>query len=94
MYLQVRFFSVHHFFGPRSEKTCLQGFGNNKGAERPGQMHNLISAFVIRLLESIISRLAMSENFNFLASLCSKGEWFESSLSETPKTGFVASRPN
>ena len=93
MYLQVRFFSVHHFMGLEARKPVFGGFGNNKGADRPGQMHNLISAFVIRLLESIISRLAKSENFNFLASLCSKGEWFESSLSETPKTGFVASRP-
>ena len=31
---------------------------------------SLISAFVICLLESIISRLCISENFNFLASLC------------------------
>ena len=34
---------------------------NNKGADQPAHPRSLISAFVIRVLESIISRLAMSE---------------------------------
>ena len=40
------------------EKTCLQGFANNKGADQPAHSRSLISAFVFRLLESITSRLA------------------------------------
>ena len=32
-------------------------------------------------------------NFNFLASLCSWGDWFESHFVRTPKTDFVASMP-
>ena len=47
--------------GPRREKTCLRGFANNKSADQPAHPRSLISAFVIRVLESIISRLAMSE---------------------------------
>ena len=47
--------------GPRREKTCLRGFANNKGADQPAHPCSLISAFVIYLLESIISRLATSE---------------------------------
>ena len=48
--------------GPRREKTCFQGFANNKG---------LISVFVISLLGAIIYERAISEiNFNFLARLC------------------------
>ena len=43
------------YLGPRREKTCLLGFANNKGADR------LISAYIIRLLQSIISKLATSE---------------------------------
>ena len=58
-------------YGPRREKTCLRGFANNKGADQPVHPHSLISVFVILLLESIISRLATSEIFNFLACLCS-----------------------
>ena len=56
-------------FGLRIEKTCLRGFANNKGADQPVHPSSLISAFDIHLLGSFISRLAMSEIFNFLASL-------------------------
>ena len=48
-------------FGPRREKTCLQRFANNKDADQPAHPRSLISAFVIRLLESIITRLATSK---------------------------------
>ena len=48
-------------FGHRREKTCLRGVANNKGAYQPGHPRSLISAFVILLLERIISRLATSE---------------------------------
>ena len=36
----------------------LREFENNKGTDQPAQQRSLISAFVIRLLESIISKLA------------------------------------
>ena len=69
--------------GPRHEKTCLRWFANSKGADQPAHTRSLTSAFVIRFLESIISRLATSEiqaGLN-ITSL------------ETPKTGFQAMRP-
>ena len=46
---------------------------NKKVADQPAHPHSLISAFVIRLLESIKSRLAMSK-----ISIFSLGDWFES----------------
>ena len=49
------------YFGPRPEKTCVRGCANNKGADQPAHPRSLISAFVIRLLKSTISRLATSE---------------------------------
>ena len=48
-------------YGPRLEKTCLRGFLNNKGADQPAHPRRLISAFVIRFWESIISKLAIAE---------------------------------
>ena len=48
-------------YGPQREKTCLGRIANNKGADQPAHPRSLISAVVIRFLESIISRLAMSE---------------------------------
>ena len=47
--------------GPRRWKTCLQGFANNKGADQHSHPRSLIRAVVIRLLETIIYRLATSE---------------------------------
>ena len=43
---------------------------NNKDADQPWHPHSLGSAFVIRLLESKISKLASCKNFNVPSSLC------------------------
>ena len=48
-------------FGPRREKTCLRGIANNTVADQPAHPRSLISAFVIRVLESIICKLATGE---------------------------------
>ena len=45
--------TIEQSIGPRREKTCLRGF-YNIGADQPA----LMSAFVIRFLESIICRHA------------------------------------
>ena len=65
-------FGLSFLYGPRRDKTCLRGFANNKGAGQPGHLHRLITrAFVIRLLESIISELLRTK-FQFSSySLCS-----------------------
>ena len=80
-------------YGPRLEQTCLQGFVNNKGADQPEHPHSLISAFVIHLLESIISRLATSTMPIFLLVSVAEQAGLNLTLWETSKTGFVASRP-
>ena len=49
------------YIGPGREKTCLQVFANNTGADQPAQMRSLISALVIRFLQSIICKLATGE---------------------------------
>ena len=53
--------SVATIFGPRHEKICLRGFANNKGADQPAHLRSLISAFVIRFLESNVCKLATGE---------------------------------
>ena len=48
--------------GPRHENTCLGGgVANNTGADQPAHLCSLTSAFIIRVLESTISKLATSE---------------------------------
>ena len=45
-------------FGPR---RCLWMFAKNTGEDQPAHPRRLISAFVIRFVESIISKLATSK---------------------------------
>ena len=52
-------------YGPRREKTCLQGFENNKGADQLARPCSLIGTCVIRLLESVIYILATNESSIF-----------------------------
>ena len=59
--LRALLIAKRFIIGPRREKPCHRGFANNKGAGQPAHRRSLISAFVIRLLESIISMLATSE---------------------------------
>ena len=42
------------------KKICLRWFANNTSADQSVHPRSLISAFVIRLLESIISKIATS----------------------------------
>ena len=57
--------------GPRRQRTCLRGGGgggggaNNTGADQPAHLHSLISAFVVRFLESIIYNLATGKMLIF-----------------------------
>ena len=54
---------VHYMtpYGPRYKKTCLRGSANNTGADQPVHPSSLISALIIRFLESNICKLATSE---------------------------------
>ena len=52
---------INYIMGTEHEKTCFRGFANNKGTDQPVHPHSLISAFVIRSLESIISILDTCE---------------------------------
>ena len=47
--------------GLDARKPVFGGFVNNTGADQPAHPRSLISAFVIRVLESTISKLATSE---------------------------------
>ena len=42
-------------FEPGHEKMRLMSYANNKGTDQPAYPHSLISAFVVHLLDSIIS---------------------------------------
>ena len=70
-----------------SSQNILTSVDSDEHVQPP---RSLVSAFVIRLLKSIAFH---KQNFNFLASLCSQGDWLESRFLETPKTGSVVPKP-
>ena len=63
-------------------------FGGLRTTKAQISLRSLISAFVIRLLKSIISKLCYKQIFNFLAKLCSCGDWFESRFVGNPEDLF------
>ena len=68
---------------------------NDRRADQPAHSRSLISAFVIRLFDSIKTKLAISEiPMIYLVYMYVADETALSlALSETPKAGFVPSRP-
>ena len=70
-------------------KPVFMGFANNKCADQPAQMHSLMSAFVICLLESMLSIwTCRKHNCNFVASLSTWARWFESLFVQNPRQVF------
>ena len=57
---------------PRHEKTCLMPYANNITADQPVHPRSLISAFVVRYLDSIIrTYTCLIQNIKTPASFCS-----------------------
>ena len=76
-----------------TEEDLSSGFENNKGTDQPAHPHSLISIFIFPLFKIIIYRLATSIfHFFWLVSVAEQAG-LNLTLSETPKTGFVAARP-
>ena len=84
--------SVKTLFEPRLGKPCFMPFANNKDADQPTHLRSLISTFVVRCLDSTVSIIAKSKSSR-PPSLCSWAGRFESYLVQTPKTGFLVTRP-
>ena len=80
---------VTKLLGPGHAKTCFMPYANNKGADQTAQMRSLISAFIVRCLDSIIPLVSLSEISSlYLASLAAQAglclTWFK-----TLKTSFL-----
>ena len=71
-------------------ENLSSGFANNKGADYSCR---LISAFVIRFSESILSKLAAGEISILQLVSVAEETGLSLALSETQKTGFVPTRP-
>ena len=67
---------------------CLMSYANNKGADQPVHLRSLISAFVVRCLDSVMSLVSVTK----IASLMLASVAAQASLcltwSETPEDTF------
>ena len=70
-----------------SWESPFMPYANNKGADQPVHPRSLISAFVVRCLDSITTELAKAK-ISRLASVCSWAGWFESYLVQTSEDRF------
>ena len=73
--------------GPRCEKT-FGFFWNNTGADQAAHPHSLISAFVIRFLESIICNLTTGAISIFYLVSVANENWFETHFFRNPEDRF------
>ena len=58
---KIKLNSHKNIIEPGHEKMCLISYANNKGADQPAHPRSLISAFVVRCLDSIISLDSIAE---------------------------------
>ena len=79
------FYSVN---GPGYAKTCLMPYANNKGADQPAHPRSLISAFVVRSLDSIISLVSRSEISRFSLVFVAAQAGLNLNWSQTPEDTF------
>ena len=87
--------TLHNWFDWISEvymglhaRNLSSGFVDNKGPDQPTLPPRLISTFVIRFLDRIISRLDTREISFFLASFWSWGDWLACCFVRNPKDRF------
>ena len=80
--------------GPRREKTDLRGGGgaNNNGADQPAHLRSLVSAIVIRLLQSTISTLSAKEISSFKLVSVAEETGLKLTLSESPEDRFSCNK--
>ena len=58
----LTFITIEHNISETGhKKMCLTSYANNKGADQPAHPRSLISSFVIRCLDSIISIDSIAE---------------------------------
>ena len=75
-------------YEPGHEKMCLMPYANNKGADQPAHPRSLISAFVVRCLDSVMPLVSVTKISSLmLASVAAQAD-LSLTWSETPDDTF------
>ena len=72
-----------------SWQNLFMPYTNNKGADQPAHPHSLISTFVVRYLDSIISLVSISEISSLYLASVAEQAGLSVTWSQTPKRGFL-----
>ena len=70
-------------------RKLFMSYANNKGADQPAHPRSLISAFVVRCLDSIIPLVSISEISSLYLVFVAAQAGLSLTWSQTPKTGFL-----
>ena len=70
------------------EKTCLMSYANNKGADQPTHPRSLISAFVVRCLDSVMPLVSVTYISSLMLASVAEQASLSLTWSETPEDTF------
>ena len=75
-------------YEPGHEKTCLMSYANNKGTDQPVHLRNLISAFAVRCLDSVMSLFSVTKISSLMLASVAEQANLSLTWSETPEDTF------
>ena len=67
---------------------CFMSYANNKGADQPAHPRSLISAFVVRCLDSVMSLVSVTKISNLMLASVAEQAGLSLTWSETPEDTF------
>ena len=67
---------------------CLMSYANNKGADQPAHPRSLISAFIVRCLDSVMSLVSVTTISRLLLASVAEQASLSRTWSETPEDTF------
>ena len=67
---------------------CFISYANNKGADQPAHSRSLISAFVVRCLDSVMSLVSVTKISRLLLASVAEQASLSQTWSETPEDTF------
>ena len=70
------------------EKTYLMSYAKNKGADQPAHLRSLISAFVVRCLDSVMSLVSVTKISSPMPASVAEQANLSPAWSETPEDTF------
>ena len=73
---------------PGHQKTCLMSHANNKGADQPAHPRSLISAFVVRCLDSVMPLVSVANISSLMLASVAEQASLSLTWSETPEDTF------